>query len=253
MTIDFSGRGILVTGASRGIGRAICELFAESGARIAVNFRSNEEAAQETVSGLAGSGHVLVKADVSVPEEAERVVRAAVEGLGRLDVVVNNAGIRGHHPPATTDYGHWVSDWNRVLALNLTGAANVSFCAAQHMKVHGGGRIINVSSRGAFRGEPDMPGYGASKAGLNAMSQSMAVALAPYGIYVGVVAPGFVATPGTAEKLAGPEGVVLRAQSPLGRVASAEEVARAVVLMASDGMEFTTGAILDVNGASHLR
>ncbi len=98
-----------------------------------------------------------------------------------------------------------------------------------------------------------MPGYGASKAGLNAMSQSLAVALAPYGIFVGVVAPGFVATDGTAEKLAGPEGVVLRAQSPLGRVATAEEVARAVVLMASDGMEFTTGAILDVNGASHLR
>jgi 3-oxoacyl-[acyl-carrier protein] reductase len=253
MTIDFSGRGILVTGASRGIGRAICELFAEAGARIALNYRSDDTAAGETLAHLAGGGHVLVKADVSVPESAKMAVDTAVEALGRLDVVVNNAGIRGHHPPATTEYDRWVSDWNRVLALNLTGAANVSFCAARYMKEHGGGRIVNVSSRGAFRGEPDMPGYGASKAGLNAMSQSMAVALAPYGIFVGVVAPGFVATDGTAEKLAGPEGVVLRAQSPLGRVATAEEVARAVVLLASDGMEFTTGAILDVNGASHLR
>lgn len=253
MTIDFSDRGVLVTGASRGIGRAVAEQFANAGARVALNYRADDRAAEEALAGLAGTGHVLVRSDLSTPEGAEAAVTGAIDGLGRLDVVVNNAGIRGQHPPASTEYEDWVADWNRVLAVNLTGAANVCFCAAQHMIRHGGGRIINVSSRGAYRGEPDMPGYGASKAGLNAMSQSLAIALAPHRIYVGVVAPGFVKTDGTASRLAGPDGVAIRSQSPLGRVARTDEVARAVILLASDGMEFSTGTVLDVNGASHLR
>jgi NAD(P)-dependent dehydrogenase (short-subunit alcohol dehydrogenase family) len=253
MMIDFEGRGVLVTGASRGIGRAVAGAFAEAGARVALNYRSDDAGAARALAGLPGRGHALVRADVATPEGAEAAVLGAVEALGRLDVVVNNAAVRGHHPPATTAYGDWVADWDRILACNLTGVANVCFCAARHMIARGGGRIVNVSSRGAFRGEPDMPAYGASKAGLNALSQSLAVALAPHGVFVGVVAPGFVETEGTAGRLAGPEGDAIRAQSPLGRVARADEVARAVLLLASDGMEFATGSILDVNGASYLR
>ena len=117
----------------------------------------------------------------------------------------------------------------------------------------GGGRIVNVSSRGAFRGEPEAPAYGASKAGLNQMSQSLAKALAPHNIFVGVVAPGFVETEMAKTKLEGESGVQIRSQSPLNRVAMPDEVARAVLFLAAPGTEFMTGAIVDVNGASYLR
>jgi NAD(P)-dependent dehydrogenase (short-subunit alcohol dehydrogenase family) len=137
--------------------------------------------------------------------------------------------------------------------VNLFGPANLCYWAAQHMIEQGGGRIVNVSSRGAFRGEPDAPAYGASKAGLNAMSQSLAKALAPHGVFVCVVAPGFVETDMASSSLEGPEGDSIRAQSPLNRVARADEVARAVLFLSSEGTEFLTGCIVDVNGASYLR
>jgi NAD(P)-dependent dehydrogenase (short-subunit alcohol dehydrogenase family) len=253
MNTDLTGQNILVTGGSRGIGAAVVRAFAEQGGHVAVNFRADIAASSRLLASLPGSGHVAIQADVSTPDGAELAVRTTIETLGGLDTVVNNAAIRGHHPIAETDFATWTRDWDRLLATNLSGPAHVCFHAAQHMMTHGGGRMVNISSRGAFRGEPDMPAYGASKAGLNAMSQSLAVALAPHGIYVYVVAPGFVQTEGTAERLSGPEGDGIRAQSPLGRVARAEEIAHAVVMLASPGAEFATGTILDMNGASYLR
>jgi 3-oxoacyl-[acyl-carrier protein] reductase len=122
-----------------------------------------------------------------------------------------------------------------------------------HLVEAGGGAVVNVSSRGAFRGEPKNPAYGASKAGLNAFGQSMALALAPHGISVGTVAPGFVQTEMAREVLAGPRGDVVRAQSPFGRVARPEEVASAVLWLASPDALFASGTIIDVNGASYLR
>jgi 3-oxoacyl-[acyl-carrier protein] reductase len=250
---DFRGKTVLVTGGSRGIGRAIARAFAQRGARVAVVYRTNDAAAEECLGLLEGSGHVRIKADVSDPAEAQRAVDDAVAALGRLDVLVNNAGRVGHHPPATTEYATWQREWRDILALNLVGAANMCHCAVQAMIPQGGGRIVNVSSRGSFRGEPEMPAYGASKAGLNAMSQSLAVALAPHNITVGVVAPGFVETELAASRLAGPKGDAIRSQSPFGRVARPEEVASAVIFLASAGTEFSTGTIIDVNGASYLR
>jgi NAD(P)-dependent dehydrogenase (short-subunit alcohol dehydrogenase family) len=135
---------------------------------------------------------------------------------------------------------------------NLIGAANAAFCAAQHMMRHGGGRIVNVSSRGAFRGEPDSPAYGASKAGVNAMSQSLAKALAPHNIIVTAVAPGWVETDMATDHLA-ERGDEMRQQSPLGRIAQPREVAYTILFLASEGAEFLTGAIVDINGASYLR
>lgn len=253
MSASSSGQGVLVTGGSRGIGRAVAEAFAARGARVAINFRTDRSAAEATLASLGGNGHVLVQADVSTPDGAQRAVEEAVAGLGRLDIVVNNAAVRGHHPIATIDFETWVGDWNRLLAANLQGPAHVCFHAARHMIARGSGRIVNISSRGAFRGEPDMPAYGASKAGLNSLSQSLAVALAPHGVFVYAIAPGFVETDGTAAKLAGPLGDGIRAQSPLGRVARAEEVAAAVVALCGPGLEYATGTILDLNGASYLR
>ena len=251
--MDFSGKSVLVTGGTRGIGRAVATGFASRGAKVALGYRSNHEAANEALSKLPGGPHVLVPGDVANSEDAAQIVDRAVNELGGLDIVVNNAGVGGHHRPDEVDYQEWQAAWTRILGVNLIGAANVSYCAARKMIDSGGGRIVNVSSRGAFRGEPDQPAYGASKAGLNSLSQSLAQRLAPYGIYVGVVAPGFVDTELAADRLAGPEGENIRGQSPLGRVARPEEVAYAVLFLASDGSEFSTGTIIDVNGASYLR
>jgi NAD(P)-dependent dehydrogenase (short-subunit alcohol dehydrogenase family) len=253
MDLDFRGKVVLVTGASRGIGREIALQFADSGARVAVNYRRNQAAAEQTLADLAGDGHILLQGDVSDPDAVRSMTDAAVRKMDRIDVLVNNAGIAIDHPPAEVAYDPWQDAWQATLATNLVGPANLSFCVARHMMEHDGGRIVNISSRGAFRGEPDHPAYAASKAGLNAMSQSLAKALAPHGIFCFVVAPGFVETDMAAKTLAGPKGDAIRNQSPLGRVAVPRDVARTVVFLASEGSEFLTGCIVDVNGASYLR
>jgi len=246
-------RRVLVTGASRGIGRAIALAFAAAGDRVAVHYGTSREAAEDVVGSLPGSGHLTVRADMADPVEVRDAVAAAAEGLGGPDVLVNNAGVFTAHPPTATSYDEWQAAWAQTLAVNLVGAANATYCAIPHMRTAGGGTVVNVSSRGAFRGEPDCPAYGASKAGLNAFGQSMAVALAPYGIAVATVAPGFVDTEMAAAVLAGPGGAAVRAQSPFGRVARVEEVASAVLWLASADARFASGTILDVNGASYLR
>ncbi len=251
--MNFDNKRVLVTGGSRGIGRAVAHGFAGRGARVAIGYRSNDEAAAETLAGLPGGPHVSIRADVTDPDAVERMVSQAIDDLGGLDIVVNNAGIWVDHPLEELDYDQWQGAWRRVLEANLVGPANVCYCAARHLIAHGGGRIVNVSSRGAFRGEPDGPAYGASKAGLNSMSQSLARRLAPHNVFVGVVAPGFVDTDLAARVLSGPQANEIKAQSPLGRVATPEEVAFAVLFLAADGSEFSTGAIIDVNGASYLR
>ena len=171
---------------------------------------------------------MVVEADLADPDAVRRMVDAAAEALGGLDVLVNNAGIYLWHPVAEVSYEQWQAAWQETLAVNLIGAANAAWCAVQHMIGQGGGRIVNVASRGAFRGEPRHPAYGASKAGLHAFGQSLAKALAPHGIAVATVAPGYVATDMAAEYLAGPDGDAIRADSPFGRVAEADEIAAAV-------------------------
>jgi NAD(P)-dependent dehydrogenase (short-subunit alcohol dehydrogenase family) len=250
---DFSGKHVLVTGGSRGIGRAVSEAFAGRGARVALSYRIDERAARETLQALPGGPHLPLQADLARPAAAGALVDAAVRELGHLDIVVNNAGIAIAHRIDEVEDDAWEVAWQQTLAVNLLAPARVTYHAARYMMGHGGGRIVNVSSRGAFRGEPDMPAYGASKAGLNAMSQSLAQKLAPFGICVGVVAPGFVETDMAAPLLRGAQGDRIREQSPLGRVARPEEVAEAVLFLCAEGTEFLTGAIIDVNGASYLR
>jgi 3-oxoacyl-[acyl-carrier protein] reductase len=243
----------LITGASRGIGRAIAVALAARGVRVAVHFQKNRAAAAATLAALPGAGHVLFTADLSQPDDTARLWSEAVAAFGRVDVLVNNAGIYEPHPPLTTSLAAWQAAWQRTLAANLQGPADLSLLAAQHMAAAGGGRIVNVSSRGAFRGEPDSPAYGASKAGLNSLGQSLARALAPKQVYVYGLAPGWVDTDMAAGHLTGPRGQEILAQHPLGRVAQAEEIARAVVFCALDAPAAMTGAILDLNGASYLR
>ncbi len=263
------GRGVLVTGSSRGVGAATARAFAERGDRVVVHYREAQGPATELVDSLPGTGHALVQADLSLPSEVSALAQKAIEALGRVDVLVNNAALfldpadggsrRGEHRITEVDYDAWVQAWQATLATNLMGPANLTWCLARHMVAVPPpqglprGRIVNVGSRGAYRGEPDVPAYGASKAGLHAFGQSMAVALAPEGISVVTLAPGFIATDMAAPLLDRPEGDAIRGQSPFNRVASAEEVARAILTLAEPGAEWVSGAVVDFNGASYLR
>jgi NAD(P)-dependent dehydrogenase (short-subunit alcohol dehydrogenase family) len=246
-------RVALVTGGSRGIGRAIASRLAEQGDTVVVQYLVNEAAAQATLAALSGEGHQALAADLCDPGAVALLVQRVVAALGRIDVLVNNAGVYEAHPLLSTSYAQWQESWRRTIDTNLVGPANLIHEVVPHMIANGGGRIVNVSSRGAFRGEPAHTAYGASKAGLNSLGQSLAQELAPHGIYVTTVAPGFVETDMAAALLDGPAGDSIRAQSPLRRAATPDEVARVVAFLASPGSESTTGAIVDVNGASYLR
>jgi NAD(P)-dependent dehydrogenase (short-subunit alcohol dehydrogenase family) len=252
MMAGMTQRAVLVTGASRGIGRAVAAAFAEGGDRVAIHYRESKALAEEVRESLPGAGHIVVQADLADPEEVRRLVDDAAARLGGLDVLVNNAGVFTAHPILDTSYETWQEQWRSTLDTNLSGAANAMWCAARHMRERGG-RIVNVSSRGAFRGEPNAPAYGASKAALNSLTQSLAVALAPYGIAVTAVAPGFVETDMANEHLKAPRGDEIRAQSPFNRVARPEEIAAAVYWLASPESEWASGTIVDLNGASYLR
>ncbi len=251
--MDFTGKVALVTGGSRGIGRAIAQQFAAHGARVAIHYHQNGAAADETLASLPGDGHAIYQADIADSDAVRRLVDAVAAEMGSIDILINNAGVYTEHPIASVSYDEWQRQWTETLATNLVGAANLCYCAAQHMIARGGGRIVNVSSRGAFRGEPAAPAYGASKAGMNAMGQSLALTLAPHNIAVVTVAPGWVETDMAKEHLEGAQGDAIRNQSPLKRVATPDDVAAVVVFYASDEAFFSTGAVVDVNGASYLR
>ncbi len=251
--MNFQGKKVLITGASRGIGRATAVAFAGAGAQVAVHYNQQQEAAEQVRSSLVGNGHIVVQANVADPIAAEQMVTGTLTQFGQIDILVNNAGIYFDHPLDRVSYQEWQAAWQETINTNLIGAVNAAYCVAHHMIERRSGRIINVTSRGAFRGEPTANAYGASKAGLNAFSQSLAQHLAPYNIFVTAVAPGFVETDMARDTLDGPEGEEIRRQSPLNRVAYPEEVAHTILFLASDGAEFVTGGIIDVNGASYLR
>lgn len=246
-------RTVLVTGGSRGIGAAIAEYFAAQGDRIAVHYSANETLAQQVLDSLAGSGHIKVQADLRDADAVKTMVDQVGKTFGHIDVLINNAGVFFDHPIESSTYEVWQKAWADTLGVNLTGAANVTWCALQYMPRNADSRIVNVGSRGAFRGEPVSPAYGASKAAIVAFGQSIAKALAPEGIGVTTLAPGFVDTEMAAELLNGPTGDDIRNQSPFGRVAEPEELAKAIYFLASKESLWASGAVLDFNGASYLR
>ena len=244
---------VLVTGASGGIGYATAMALAQRGARVCAHFKTNREGANKLLADMSGSGHITCQCDVTNPDDIQKMIATVAAEMGGLDVLVNNAGIADVQEIDKIDYKAWQQSWNRVMEANLTGPANLSYCAMKTMLESGGGRIVNVSSRGAFRGEPSMPWYGAAKAGMNAMGQSMAQALAPKNIFIYTIAPGFVETEMAQEILASEKGDEIRNQSSMGRVAQPEEVAQTIAFLALDAPDFMTGCIVDINGASYLR
>lgn len=245
MTIDFRGKTILVTGASGGIGRAIAQAFAKANGNVIIHYNSNKSGAEDTLKSLSGNGHSIIQADLTNPQ----AVKSMVNSIGALDVVVNNAAVVEQFDFNALNFYQWQDIWDRTIGANLFGPAHLMFCATKVMQNNGGGKFVNISSRGAFRGEPNAPAYGASKAGLNALGQSMAQALAKDNIFVYTIAPGFVET----DRVKDMVNDEVKAQSPLNRVAKPEEVARTALWLASEGNDFLTGAIVDVNGASYLR
>lgn len=253
MNLNLSGKAALVTGSSRGIGRAIAVELAAAGASVALHYNNNLSKAEETFALLKGTGHTLVQGNMIRPMDLVRMADQTIEKLGKIDILVNNAGIYEEVDFLRMTYDAWQQAWKRTLDTNLTGVANLSFLVANHMVEKGSGRIINISSRGAFRGEPTAFAYGASKAGLNALGQSMAKALALHNVFVFTVAPGWVDTDMAADGLKDARGDEIRTQSPLKRVARPGEIARLVAFLASEGNDYMTGCIVDINGASYLR
>ncbi|NJL21801.1 MAG: SDR family oxidoreductase [Leptolyngbyaceae cyanobacterium SM1_3_5] len=241
--LSFAGKTVLVTGSDRGIGQAVAIQFAAAGARVALHFHSQADAIEQVRSHLAGSGHITVQADLADAAAIERMVNEAIAAFGHIDILVNNAGIYQAHPLDATEFDQWQAVWQDTIAVNLLGSVHTAYSVARQMIPRRQGRIINITSRGAFRGEPTAPAYAASKAGLNAFSQSIAQHLAPYGISVSAIAPGWVETEMSRSTLESPEGAAIRAQSGFDRVARPEEIAHTVLFLASEQAEFLSGGM----------
>ncbi len=243
----------LVTGASRGIGRCIAQKLAARGMRVALHYRGNRAAAEETLRSLAGEGHALFAADLGETEAPASLYEAVMAQYGRLDVLVNNAGIFEMHPIAEVDYAQWQDAWQRTLALNLFAPAHLTFLAARQMAARGDGRVINISSRGAFGGQVTTSAYSASKAALNSMGHSFAAAYGPAQVLVFTIAPSWVDTDMAAPHIHGPRHDEVRKKIPLGRVNTAEEVAATAAWLALDAPATMTGCVIDMNGAVLMR
>lgn len=243
----------LVTGASRGIGRAIAQRLAARGARVAVHYGRNEAEARATLASLQGEGHALFSADVADPAACERLVADVVARFGQLDVLVNNAGIYEDDAITTASYAEWQRVWRRTLDTNLVGPANLTYLAVQHMRPRRSGRVINITSRAAYRGELTAQAYAASKAGLNITGQSLARALGAEGLLFFTIAPGWIDTEMATAALTGPGAKDVLAQHPLGRVGTADEIGATTAWLAFDAPANLTGTVIDANGASYLR
>jgi len=251
----------LVTGASRGIGAAIAKKLAQRGVRVIMHARTASPQLAQTHQSLAHPElkHETILADLRDTAQVESLC-SDLRGRGvMVDILVNNAGIYALHRIPEDGVEEWDRGFTETINANLIAPALLSQRVARAMQsqatqgAFGRGRMINITSRGAFRGEPEAPGYGAAKAGLNAFGQSLAKALAKEHIYTFTIAPGWVATDMATPHLNGPQGSSILDQHPLGRVASVDELADLTAFCALDAPATMTGCVIDINGASYLR
>jgi len=241
------GRVVLVTGGSRGIGRAVVEAAHRDGAEVVVHYGRNETAARALADGLGSRVH-LVAGDLLKPGEAARVWDRALEAAGRVDVVVNNAGAWIASP---LDEPGWQDGWEQNLQLNLQAPADLCRSAIRHFQERDGGIIVNVASRSSHRGDDaEHLAYGAAKGGLLALTKGIARGYAKDGILAYAVAPGWVATDIAASD---PANAGLAAGLPLGEITPASDVAEMIVFLASGRSRHTTGATIDITGADYVR
>jgi 3-oxoacyl-[acyl-carrier protein] reductase len=243
--IDLSGKSAVVTGGSRGIGRAIALRLARQGADVALSYRGNQAAADGTVGEIEGLGRrgLAVQADVTDPASADSLVKATIDAFGKVDILVNNAGItRDDLIMRMTPEA-----WREVLETNLFGAFYATKAVTRPMLRAKGGRIVNITSVSGQAGQMGQANYSSAKAGLIGLTKATARELASRGITCNAVAPGFVLTELT-ESLAEPLKAEITSRTPLGRFGTTEEIADAVAFLASDEAGYITGQVLAVDG-----
>lgn len=247
-----------MSGGSRGIGAAVVRDLRAAGASVYFTYLSARDAAEALVRECGAERTACERIDVADADSLPALVERAVARFGRLDALVNNAGIFAENPFDGDDYGAWRDGWARTFAVNLFGAADLAYLAMRAMRAQPPdargvrGRIVNVASRAAHRGETTFADYGASKAALVNLGKSIARGAAKDGIVAFNVAPGFIATDMAAESLAA-SGAEIRAEIPSGRVGDPEEVASIVTFLLSGGADYASGTTIDVNGASYVR
>lgn len=250
MHIDLSGQRALVTGASRGIGRAIAESLLDSGARVVAHYRSERAGAESLVRG---HGSVAMAADLSDPRAAADLVARAVDALGGLDLLVNNAGI-AIESPIDVPIDDWIRDWQAQVAVNLTASGVIAREAIRHFAGHGGGRIVFIGSRAAYRGDTtEYIAYAASKGGMVALSASIARGFGKQGVKSFVIAPGFTRTEMAEDFIAKYGEAYAMKDIALDRMTEPRDIAPLVVFLASGLADHCTGTSIDVNGASYVR
>lgn len=242
---------VLLTGGSRGIGAAAVRALHASGASIVFTYNREADRAQNLCREL-GSRVWPLQCDVAAHSELPQVVADTIERLGSIDVLVNNAATFDENPFFGTDYDSWRAGWQRTFDVNVFGAANLSWLVLQHMRERGRGKILNIVSRAAHRGELTFADYGASKAALTNLTKSIARSCAKDGIVSIAIAPGFIETDMAAADLE-TRGKELAAEVPMGYVGSPEEVASIIEFFASDRANYANGATIDVNGGSYVR
>lgn len=243
MTLDLSGKAILVTGGTRGIGRAIVEAAAHAGASVAFTYRSSTETADQLVEALGGEEKALaIQADAASGEDAQRAVEAVVAKWGAIDGLVVNAGITRDGLMIRMD----AQAWQDVIDTNLTGAFHVTKAAYRPMMKQRAGSIVTISSVVGVMGNAGQANYAASKAGLIGFTKSLARELSGRGVRANVVAPGYIETDMTADL--GPAAEALMGQIPLGRLGQPEDIAAAVLFLLSDAASYVTGHVLHVDG-----
>jgi acetoacetyl-CoA reductase len=240
---------VVVTGASRGLGKAIAEELASGGAKVVVNYSRSKEPAEELVDQISESGGeaIAVQADVSDAEQAQNLIDHAIGRFNRIDILINNAGINIDRTLRKLS----VDDWDKVIQVDLNSAFYTVHAVLPHMTDQGGGKIINMSSFVGEAGNIGQANYSAAKAGLLGFTKTAAQELARFGITVNAICPGFIETDMVANI---PEEAQqkLRKQVPLGRFGKPEEVARAVRYLVEDG-DYITGQSIDINGGIYIR
>ena len=247
-TLDLSGKTVVITGASRGIGAETARRMAAAGAQVVVNYHGSDAAADNVVSGI-GARAVAMRADVADPIAVKGLIDDVVTRFGTIDILVNNAAVFEYNPFDADDYDAWQHGWRRTFDLNVFAAANASWLAMRSMRRSGGGKIINVASRAAWRGETEFADYGASKAALVNLTRSIARACAKDNIVASCVAPGFIETEMAKPELEPHREEILN-QIPLRRVGSVGDVAGVILFLASPMADYLNGVTIDINGGS---